>query len=721
MVRGVLIAAAAAFLSACGGGGGGSGGGGPPFGLQQRVGLLGLNFPSGAVTPPGLRASRAFPSLTFSSPVFLTAPTDGTDRIFVVEQRGRIYVFPNSDAVAAATLFLDITSRVVSGGELGLFSIAFDPAFATNGTFYLHYTADAPLRSVISRFRVSSGNPDVADASSEAVLLEVAQPYSNHNGGSLTFGPDDHLYIALGDGGSGGDPLNAGQDLTNLLGKILRIDPDLPPPYIPGDNPFVGAGGGARGQIWAYGLRNPWRISFDRGNGDLWCGDVGQGAREEVGIVTRGANMGWRVFEGNLAYDNPSGLPASGFTAPVLDYGRSQGTTVIGGYVYRGSRIPTLRGAYLYADYGSGRVWALVASGTSVVSNQQLFTLGSPSSFGEDRDGEVYIVSLNGGIFRLQETGGGGPAPAFPTRLSGTGLFTNVASLTPNPGLVEYDLRAPLWSDGARKRRWIGLPGNSRAVFHATEPWTFPVGTVLVKHFEIDLAPSGTRRLETRVLLRESAGWAGYTYVWNDAQSDADLLSGSATRDFLVPGSSGPETVTWTFPSGADCLRCHTAAAGTVLGVRTRQLNRDFDYPAATDNQLRSWNHIGLLDRDIGPSAAYESYPRPEDTSAPLGDRARAYIAANCAQCHLPAGPAPGGLDLRYGIPVASMNLVGIAPSEGSLGLVNAQRIRSGSKESSVLWERMRRLDSTRMPPLASHRVDAFAVQLLGAWIDSGP
>jgi uncharacterized repeat protein (TIGR03806 family) len=481
---------------------------------------------------------------------------------------------------------------------------------------------------------------------------------------------------------------------------------------------------GARGEIWCLGMRNPWRCSFDRNTGELWAGDVGQGAREEVDRILRGANYGWRIYEGNLSNLNPSGTPPTAFTAPVIDYDRNQGTTVVGGYVYRGPTLSSVRGAYVYGDYGSGRVWALVANGSTMLSNTLVSQVNGLVSFGEDRDAELYAVSLNGGIWRFTQSGGGGGT--FPQALSATGLFTNTAALTPHPGLLPYDLNSPLWSDGASKRRWIALPDGTRIAFHGTDPWTFPLGTVLVKHFELELTvgdPSSRTRLETRVLIRETAGWAGYTYRWNAQQTDANLLAGGETATYTVedpnaPGGSRQQT--WSFPSRTDCLRCHTVAAGGVLGVRTGQLHRDLAYPAATDNQLRAWNHVGLFLTDIGAHTAYAPWTVPSDGAASLTLRARSYMAANCAQCHLPNGPAPGNMDFRWGVSTQALNVVGVRPTNGDLGLTDPWRVKAGDRASSTLYLRVTRLDSTRMPPLAHDLLDPLADTLLGGWIDSG-
>ncbi len=719
-VRTSLLLVCLSLAAACGGGSSTPPAGGPvgsdPFGLTARVPVTGLTFP-GTPGPASARIERAFENLTFSSPVYLTYAPDGTDRLFVVEVAGRIRVFPNADSATVTTTFLDIRAQVRSGGEEGLLGLAFDPDYATNGYFYVHYSASSPRRNVISRFTVSATDPDVADAASESVLLQVNQPAGNHNGGMLAFGPDGMLYASFGDGGGQGDQFNQGQDTTTLLATIIRIDPHGGTPYgVPGDNPFVGSGGGTRAEIWAYGFRNPWRFSFDRSTGDLWVGDVGQGSFEEIDRVTAGGNHGWPIYEGDAPFRG--GQPASNFVGPVHDYPRSDGTSVSGGVVYRGSAVPALAGSYLFGDYGSGTVWALSRDGAS---RTQLGNVSRVCAFGEDRDGEAYAVSFSGTIHRFVPAGGGGAT--LPATLSATGLFRDTTNLIPAPGVIEYAVNSGLWADGARKRRWIALPGNERIDFDALGPWGFPVGTVVVKHFELDLSPTAVQRLETRVLVHESAGWAGYTYKWNFLQTDADLLPGADTETFtvedpLAPG--GQRQQTWDFPSRAQCMLCHTEAAGRVLGIKTGQLHRDFDYPEATDNQLRAWNHIGLFDVDIGDPAAYQALPDPGDAGRTLPERARSYLDANCAGCHLPGGPVPIGIDLRYSVPLSAAGLVDVRPDQGDLGLVDAWRIRPGSKESSVLWERMRRLDGTRMPELGSNRVDQAAVDLIGTWIDQG-
>jgi glucose/arabinose dehydrogenase len=354
-----------------------------------------------ALAPPAL-AQRfafepAFPRLSFENPLFLAAAPGAPQSLYVVTQGGRIFVLPREKDPPAARVFLDLRGRVTqSGGEEGLLGLAFHPDFARNRAFYVYYTpADRPRRSVVARFRARSA--DTADPASEQVLLTIAQPYSNHNGGMLAFGPDGKLYVAVGDGGSGGDPHDYGQSLGTLLGKILRLSDDG---SVPADNPFVKVPG-ARPEIWAYGLRNPWRFSFDRQTGALWAGDVGQNKWEEVDRIEKGGNYGWRVYEGAAPFRKSGVSPASPPIAPVATYDHDAGCSVTGGYVYRGKAVPELNGQYLYADFCSGTVWALDASGTGPRTGRAIGKVPAPSSFGEDADGELYLTSYSGLIYRL--------------------------------------------------------------------------------------------------------------------------------------------------------------------------------------------------------------------------------------------------------------------------------------------------------------------------------
>ena len=344
-----------------------------------------------------LDVEQAYPGLSFDRPVALIFPNDRSGRGFVVEQPGQIKLLKSDGDVAR---FLDIRDRVNDrGNEEGLLGLAFDPDFASNGFFYVYYSASGPKRSVISRFSVPEDD-SAADANSEKVILEVEQPYANHNGGQIVFGPDGYLYVGLGDGGSAGDPKGHGQNTGTLLGTILRLD--ATGSYtIPSDNPFVGVEG-ARPEIWAYGLRNPWRFSFDSETGDLWAADVGQNALEEVDLIEPGVNYGWNIMEGDECYSRS--CDTRGLEMPIAVYGRDDGCSITGGYVYRGNRLPSLYGAYVYGDYCSGKIWALRYDGSRVTESIQIVdTKLRISSFAEDTEGELYILDLEGEIYRFTE------------------------------------------------------------------------------------------------------------------------------------------------------------------------------------------------------------------------------------------------------------------------------------------------------------------------------
>ena len=365
---------------------------------------------------------EAFPSLSFARPVDIRNAGDGSDRLFVVEQTGVIRVFANVDAVATSSVFLDITASVAytSQSELGLLGLAFHPDYASNGYFFVYYTTGPSndRRARLCRFQVSA-NPDAADPASEKLLLEFSQPYDNHNGGGMCFDGNGYLCLGVGDGGSGGDPLSNAQNPANLLGSVLRVDVDQnvnAPPYhgIPADNPFVGSAGGEREEIFAYGLRNPWRVSYDAAGGKLWAGDVGQGTHEEIDVITNGANYGWDCREGKHAYNGPPDGPsaacatATGLVDPVYEYPRSDGQSITGGYVYRGPTLTSLTGRYVYADYVGGTLWALkntLPVETEVLKDTSHFI----STLGVAENDELFVAAYfatgnPSKLYRIQQT-----------------------------------------------------------------------------------------------------------------------------------------------------------------------------------------------------------------------------------------------------------------------------------------------------------------------------
>lgn len=354
--------------------------------------------------------SLAFPDIEFEQPVELTSPFDNTDRIFVLAQKGIIDVLPNKPDVKKAAVFLDITNKVESGGEKGLLGLAFHPDYKNNGFFYVNYTRGRPLETVISRFKVSTADPNVADPGSEEILLRYRQPYDNHNGGKIAFGNDGFLYIAAGDGGSGGDPGNRAQNRKELLGKILRIDVNKQTsnlPYsIPADNPFKENKDGFREEIYAYGMRNPWRFSFDRSTGALWAGDVGQNKIEEVDVIEKGGNYGWHIMEADECFESDN-CDKKGLIEPVWSYhqGSETGHSVTGGYVCRDKNLPGLDGKYIFGDFVSGNIWALSYSGKKAVKNELIAKLSDGlSSFGEDSKSNLYVLAYGAGkIYKISD------------------------------------------------------------------------------------------------------------------------------------------------------------------------------------------------------------------------------------------------------------------------------------------------------------------------------
>lgn len=669
---------------------------------------------------------QRFTNLTFDSAVaMLQAPQDDT-RWFVVEQAGVVKQFSVATP-GTATHFIDITARVASGGELGLLGMAFHPDFPTDPRVFLSYTIGPSGQRVsrISAFRTADGGGTL-DPGSETLVLSVAQPEDNHNGGGIAFGPDGLLYIGFGDGGGGGDRHGTdgnGQRLTTLLGKMLRIDVDGAAPYaIPAGNPFAqhalcpaaGRASDECPEIYAWGLRNPWRWSFDRANGELWVADVGQGTWEEVNQVSLGGNYGWRCREGAHDY-NTAGTPACTGAAPidpVAEYDHSLGASITGGYVYRGPQNTGLHGRFIFGDYVSGRIWAWLPE-LAVQPRQPTELLASGlniASFGQGNDGELYVVdraSLHRVVFQAAAPGN----DSAPALLSATGCVAPDNARQPATGLIPYDLQAPFWSDGADKHRWMGLPDGTSITVAQDGDWSFPSGTVLMKNFSV-----GDRLIETRLFMRHPDGvWGGFTYEWNAEQTDAALVRGGAVRTL----ENGQQ---WIFPSEAQCLQCHTSAAGGALGPETAQLNRALTYPQTgrNANQLATLNHIGVLTPPIQDPATQPVLPDPADTQTTLAERARAYLHTNCAQCHRPGGPTPSNMDLRYTTSLAQTNTCGVTPQSGDLGLGSGARlIVPGSASNSLVVARTNRRDADAMPPLASNQVDAAGVDLLSEWINS--
>jgi uncharacterized repeat protein (TIGR03806 family) len=692
---------------------------------------------------------RAFPNLKFDEPVELVI-VPGGKRWIVAERKGKIYTFADDPTTARKDLLVDL-GRTVYG-------VALHPKFATNGFLYVANVPDVsqtytPDGSRVSRYKLTQLDPPVADPASETVILKW--PSGGHNGGCLRFGPDGYLYLATGDGSGIADQWETGQDPSDLLAALLRIDVDKPAgdvPYsIPRDNPFVGRAG-LRPENYAYGLRQVWKFSFDAANGDLWAGEVGQDLWESVLRIEKGGNYGWSVREATHPFRPQRKLGPSPILPPVVEHPHSEFRSITGGYVYRGKRLPELRGAYLYGDYDTGRVWSLRYDGKQVTEQRELAdTQLRIVAFGESGDGEVYALDyIDGTLHELAPAAAPvAEAPAFPRKLSETGLFASTKDLVPAAGLIPYSVNAQLWSDGASKERFLAIPGDAKIEFETvtypqpapgSEPgWRFPDGTVMVKTFFLDdfvkdpadAKTKTRRRLETRLLhVERVAGseevgdqvWRGYTYVWNDDQTDAELCDKQGLdREFAVADAAAPNGLRmqkWHYPSRTECTVCHTVTAKYTLGVNTAQLNRDHDYGGVVANQLEVFDRLQLFTKPLPKlPQAMPKLVDYRDPHASLDLRARSYLQANCSHCHRKWGGGNAEFQLLHTLPLKELGIANTTAGQGTFGLKDPKILVPGDPERSLLLYRMERLGLGRMPHIASNVVDKEGTELIRAWI----
>ncbi len=707
------------------------------FGLSNRPDNQTCVAPErpGAITD--ISSEDAFPTLAnLAAPINLVFEPTADPRWFIVLRGGQIVTLDPDNPTSVST-FIDISPSVVTNGEGGLLSMDFHPDYPNTPEIFLSYTragGATSMRSVVTRVildNILTPGP-IGSGSVEQEIISVDQFASNHNGGDIAFGPDGFLYFGLGDGGGGGDPQETGQDRTNLLGSFLRLDvtgPSVSFPSVPyaiptgvegnpyADQPKCGPGLNNSNncpEIYAWGVRNPFRWSFDSVTGELWAGDVGQNAFEEVDIIERGKNYGWDCREGFSTFE--TGGCDGDYTDPVYDYPHSQGNSITGGVVYRGSAISGRVGEYIYGDYGSSRIWALRSDGQGGYVNEQLLDGPErPVAFAADAAGEVYYASINTGRIMKLVPGAGGSGNTIPTLLSETGCVDPTDITQPYAGLLPYDLNAPFWSDGAGKTRFLGLPNGTTITIDDQavgdqDDWQFPIGTVIVKNFELN-----SNLIETRHLMRHPDGiWAGYTYEWNAQQTEATRVVGGKTVE--IAGQD------WVFPSEAQCDQCHTGAAGYALGPETAQLNKDFTYPSTgrTDNQLATLDHVLMFTSPLaGTPDTLPALADPMDTSADIGDRARAYLHTNCASCHRPGGGTPVDIDLRYFTALQDTVACDAIPQAGRLGIPNARIIAPGDAGSSTLVARInRRHGIAAMPPVGSTVIDAAGVGLLTDWVN---
>jgi uncharacterized repeat protein (TIGR03806 family) len=692
-------------------------GGGPthaPYGLDTRPANPTCKAPDRPPTAPSpVRFDVAFPGLTFQAPMGITQIPGDPSRFFVFQRGGTVVSFPATGATSTTTV-LTVPLTVNTSGEGGLLGLAFHPNALQNGHVFFSYTTNGGttgMRSIVARMTSADGGQTFAGY--KEILGPFPQPYTNHDGGGTQFGPDGYLYLGFGDGGSGGDPLGHGQSKDTFFAKILRIDVDHGDPYtIPDGNPFKAGGG--EPATFAYGFRNPFRFSFDRASGDLWVGDVGQNAWEEIDAkVVAGGNYGWNTREGAHCYNPMTGCSTAGLIEPIYDYSHSVGKSVTGGVVYRGSAIPSLVGAYLFADYVAQAIWSLTIDPATMAPVVTQLNAAGPNGgwvgFGEDAGGEVYVVDLGGKIYKLVPQNTTPPPTTFPDKLSKTGCVDPLDAKKPAAGLLPYEPHSPLWSDGAEKERWLALPDGGQITVGADGDFDFPNGTVLLKSFKVSGA-----LVETRLLVRhDDGGWAGYTYAWDDDGKDATLLPANASK--ALPGGQ-----TWYYPSRAECLACHSGAAGRTLGLEIGQLNADLLYAETNriSNQLTTFEHLGLFDAPLpSPVDQLPAFPAPVSAEGTVETRARSYLHANCSFCHRPNSVGGGPMDLRYPVALHDAQACGLDPSNGDTGVAGAKILAPGDPSHSLLSVRPKLTAAGRMPPLGTQVVDAQGTAALDAWI----
>ncbi|MCC7084829.1 MAG: PQQ-dependent sugar dehydrogenase [Pirellulales bacterium] len=746
------------------------------------------NLPAiaGPITP--FTTVEAFPNLRFMDLTFVAPLPGSSGQFLAIERQGRIQRFENSSSTGKKTLFLDIThlvGDVHAMGDDGLSGIAFHPEFAQGesphrGQFFLHYTmhCDGKRGIRLSRFTVPAGS-DVADPKSEVVMIEQPDENPSHNGGTVMFGPDGFLYFTVGDDDARHPNKHAQHIDRDLFSGVLRIDPDCrggevshAPPrqpntghtqgyFIPNDNPWVGAAN-ALEEFYAIGLRNPWRASFDRESGKLWVSDVGEHRREEVSLVENGSNCGWSYLEGTVrsnshcpqALDRPE--PYLGQeTMPLYEYDRdAMNRCIIGGYVYRGKYFPELVGQYIYADI-SGRIYAIeVDDHDKFVANRLLAVLDSDghgiSSFAEDADGELLICVIrnlnneDSEIYRLQRAHLQ-PSQSLPKWLSQTGIFEDLKTMKLAAGFVPFEVNSPLWSDRALKYRWIGLPAGKKITGDIEGPWTFPIGTIFVKHFELPLDEShggrsktegaslqvdseqqaNLRRLETRLLVRDAkGGYYGAAYRWNADKTDAKLLNFSETEEIHTCDAHGEkQTQSWLYPGRFECMICHNPQTDLVLGFSSKQLNRDVTIEGCRTNQLQRFVDGGMFESQV-KAHAIGKLPRLaalDDPHATIEHKVRSYLDSNCSYCHRP-GRYAGRWDGRFERPLAKQRIVDETAIFFAFIDPDAKVVKSGDPDDSYL---LRRMNSTvphmRMPPIARSVVHDDAVKVVKQWIASLP
>ncbi|EDY81397.1 hypothetical protein VDG1235_1015 [Verrucomicrobiia bacterium DG1235] len=712
----------------------------------------GLILPE-AIGQPDYKITKTFSEVKPRRPLqMLMAP--GDERyIFAVERLGSLLRIDLANPSASQRIIEieDIVSDFT--GERGFLSAAFHPEFPAKPYLYLYYTViDSTPQGDGGYMRLSRVSIDpvdmLVDMTTEVIYIHQYDPISEHQGGTICFGPNDgYLYLGFGDGGKGvGARENTQQIDQNFFGAVIRIDVDekpenlVPNPHpasfgnykIPRDNPFVGATdfngkpvnpNSVRTEFWAVGFRNPFRMRFDPDSGDLWLGDVGWSTWEELNRVQSGKNYGWPYFEADsetsLRDDKPPGFV---YESPVWAYDHTVGNVIIVGRKYYGAKFPELHGKMMMLDFIRGILWAFdpneAEKGPVELARHRI---GLTDIMIDPRDGGIIYCGQNSRNFeKLERADGSGGQP--PLNLSDIGAFDtdHFPDLVPVSKVLPYDINVPFWSDHAFKNRFVALPDGKTIGYSDDGKWEFPKGTVWIKHFEIESVrgdPSSKRNLETRFLVKVEGGTYGLSYRWNDDQSDAELVSKEGlVETFAIQNEHGEQVEQkWLFPSEANCFACHTSYGGHALAFHTAQLNREGLGEWDGLNQIDAMNEYGFFGEEAEISSVRPSMAKADDESASLTHRVRSYLQANCAQCHQPEGDVLANWDGRLRTLTREADLIHGEPVRGGANEGDAL-VTPGSPENSVLYQRISQAEG-RMPPLASFELDQAAIDLVRRWI----
>jgi uncharacterized repeat protein (TIGR03806 family) len=733
-----------------------------PFGvekLERPTTSTVVGFPD---PPPPFVATRVLDKYRPEFPIY-TVRIPGTDEMLTITQP-RAYAHSaifRHRFVATAT-DKDAVKVMDTPNDGTAYDICFHPKWKENGYIYVGWNGKFADRKrkvcAITRYTMTTKAPYTIDTKSAKTIIDWES--DGHNGAAVCFGDDGMLYVTTGDGTSDSDTDLTGQRTDLLLAKVLRIDVDHPEVgkaySIPRDNPFVGKKDFVP-EMWAMGLRNPWRMTYDAKTKQLWVAQNGQDLWEQAFLVKKGDNYGWSVMEGSHPFYLTRKAAPVPIVKPTVEHHHSEARSLTGGVVYHGDKYPELRGAYIYGDYSTGHIWAVKHTGEKVEWHKKIaITTLKITAFALDPNGELLVLhhaaSGDGGFYTLTPNTAKADT-TFPKKLSDSGLFESVKDHTMKPGVIPYSVNAPFWSDGAHKERWLAVP-EGKIDYKRNNGWEFPDKTVLVKSFALEMKegdPTSRKWIETRFMTKQGGEWYGYSYIWNGEGTDATLVDAKGIDVlYKIKNDKGGIDMSWHFPGRAECMVCHSRAANYVLGLCEVQFNKDHTYPnGRTDNQLRVLEHLGLLNvnwtGEVGspkdtaerqqpnqrepkptsflhvPPAGLKALANPHDKTQSLEARAKAYLHANCATCHVEAGGGNAAMQLDYPTAWDKMRLIDAKPVHQAFNLKDARLIAPGDPDRSVLLHRIsqRGPNTGQMPPLASSRVDTAGVDLLTEWCKS--